>query len=413
MSRTKKNALLESLRPGGAMASGIKLRSDRLLVSLARPDMVQEVRERYGRFVRDRVDPGAYARDRSAKPFSRDVLEGAADLGLMGFMMPEAVGGEQRDWHHWALVLHELAYMSADTAFPMLLAYCGTVTRLLYETHRPDLIDRYVLPMVKGRCIGGFAWSEGGDPFSLRTTLAKEGDAYVLCGSKSPLTNGLLADVALTFARNVETGNVVGVLVERADQGVHVAPAPGRGLRAGGMAEWRFDQVTLPEERIFVHSDGDAFAQRFFNERRLEMCCWVLGRMRSLFERCVNDLSGGIRFRRLDPQEIDSAIGKMFMGLETSRLLLASVLERVDRGEYDWKWNPPLSVLKHHVIAQASELCGSIQYLAGGYAAIGSGPYERHIRDLESLKPIAGTMATLAVDLGGLVVDEMQQNRTQ
>jgi alkylation response protein AidB-like acyl-CoA dehydrogenase len=387
-------------------------REDRLLVSLARPDMVREVAQRYGEFLKKRVDPGAHERDRQAAPFSRDLLEEAGELGLMGYMMPTEIGGQGQNWHNWGLVLHELCYLCADTSLPMLLAYCGTVTKLLYETGRPDLIERYVKPMVRGQCIGGFAWSEGRDVFAFRTVLRKRGNSYVLTGAKGPIANGLIADVVMTFAKSEETGDIVGVLVERDDRGLEVTPAPAMGLRASGMAKWSFNEVPLPAERIFVSSDGVSYAQRFFNERRLEMCCWALGRMRSLLESCLRDLSSRIRYGLplTEMQTIQATAGRMYIGLETSRLVLGKVLDRIDRGEYDWLWDPRLSVLKHHVIDEALRLCRSIQDISGGYAVFEQGPYERHIRDLQCLNPIAGTMATLAVDLGVLVIDEALRN---
>ena len=69
------------------------------------------------------------------------------------------------------------------------------------------------------------------------------------------------------------------------------------GLRSAGLASWAFSSVRLGPERVLVQADGLSYAQRFLNERRLEMCCWALGRMRSLFEAVTMDLSTRIRFR--------------------------------------------------------------------------------------------------------------------
>jgi alkylation response protein AidB-like acyl-CoA dehydrogenase len=99
----------------------------------------------------------------------------------------------------------------------------------------------------------------------------------------------------------------------------------------------------------------------------------------------------------------------MYVGLETSRIVVAHALERIERDEYDWLWDPPLVVLKGHVIEQALQLCRTIQDVAGGYAVFEQAPYERHIRDLMCLNPIAGTLMTLAVDLGGLAAAEVQR----
>jgi len=293
----------------------------------------------------------------------------------------------------------------------MLLAYCGTVTKLLWETKRADLIDRYVRPMASGECFGGFAWSEGNDPFSFTTTLKRDGAGWVLDGRKCPIADGQIADVVMTFAKNAATGDLTTVLVERGDRGVEIAPYNAMGLRSAGLASWAFSRVRLGPERVLVQADGLSYAQRFLNERRLEMCCWALGRMRSLFEAVTMDLSTRIRFRLplIEMQTIQAAVGKMYVGLETSRIVIAHALERIERDEYDWLWDPPLVVLKAHVIEQALQLCRTIQDVAGGYAVFEQAPYERHIRDLMCLNSIAGTLMTLAVDLGGLAAAEVQR----
>lgn len=390
-------------------------RSDGLLRSLSRPERVTEVQNRFGKFIAEQVNPGVEERDRKGAPIPREVFRGAGALGLTGFTAPREVGGQARSWPDWGLVLHEISYICTDTCFPMVLAYCGTITKLLHETGRTDLIERYVKPMVRGACLGGFAWSEGNDAFSFRTTLKRTGDGYVLNGFKNPIANGLIAQVSMTFAKSEETGDIVVVLVEQTDLGVEVVPFNAMGLRTSGMAGWRFTDVKLAKERVLQEVDGVSYAQRFLNERRLEMCCWTLGRMRTLFESCTNDVNNRQRYNLplSEMQTVQATLGKMYIGMETSRVLLANVLSRIGRGGYDWLWDPPLAVLKCHVVEQALQMCRHIQDITGGYGVFDKAPYERHIRDLQCLNPIAGTMMTLMVDLGVLTADEVRRNEVK
>jgi alkylation response protein AidB-like acyl-CoA dehydrogenase len=82
-----------------------------------------------------------------------------------------------------------------------MLAYCGTVTKLLWETKRADLIDRYVRPMASGECFGGFAWSEGTTPFRSQPAEARW-SRWVLDGRKCPIADGQIAELVMTFAKN-------------------------------------------------------------------------------------------------------------------------------------------------------------------------------------------------------------------
>jgi len=386
-------------------------RSHRMLNPLSPDTLATEVRRRFGDFIAQRIDPGTVERDRMATPLTREMLQEAGRLGLMGFNVPESIGGQGRSWAEWGYVLHEIGYLSEDAALPMLLAYCGTLTKLLYESGREDLIDRYARPMAQGKRIGGFGWSEGRDAFSFITTLRRTGSDYVLNGQKIPIANALIADTFMIFARSEETSDVVAVLVERDDPGVEVVPFSAMGLRASGMGRVLFKDVRLPPERVLVEADGLSYGQRFLNERRLEMPCWALGRMRRLFELCVHELANRVRFKLplTEMQTIQAAIGRMYVGVETSRIVVKSVLERVATEEYDALWDPPLALTKSHVIEQALQMCRTVQDILGGAGVFEDYPFERHIRDLTCLNPIAGTLATLQVDLGILSAAEVER----
>jgi alkylation response protein AidB-like acyl-CoA dehydrogenase len=404
----------EAAEAGAAGDSLAGRPAERLILSLAPRAIVDEVGARFGAFVRQEIDPGAAARDRTAQPISRELLRQAGALGLLGFTIPTAAGGAGRSWREWAWVLHELGYRAADTAFPMLLAYLGTLTKMLHDTGRPDLIERYVRPMVRGERLGGFAWSEGRDPFAFRTRAERTASGgYVLDGMKGPIANALIADVFMVFARDTLTSDVVVVLVESDDPGVTITPHPATGLRASGMGRLALAGVAIPAERVLVTADGLSYGQRFLNERRLEMPCWALGRMRALLETCVAELADRIRYGLplSEMQTVQAAIGRMFAGVETSRLVLDGVLQRVGQGLHDPLWDAPLALAKYHVIHEALALCRTLQDVLGGAAVLEADPYERPIRDLSCLNAIAGTLATLEVDLGVLTVADVMIHR--
>jgi alkylation response protein AidB-like acyl-CoA dehydrogenase len=160
---------------------------------------------------------------------------------------------------------------------------------------------------------------------------------------------------------------------------------------------------------VLVEADGLSYGQRFLNERRLEMPCWALGRMRTLFDDCVRDLSRRHRYRQpvAEMQAVQAAIGRMAVSLETSRIVVSHMLERIDREEHEKTWDAPLAVSKCHVIGEALKLCRTIQDITGGAAVFEHCAYERHVRDLMCLNPIAGTVATLEVDLGILATADV------
>ncbi len=393
-----------------------------MLRSLAPEPFAREMRDRFGAFLDERVSPGAAERDRACRPISRELLREAGDLGLLGFTMPAAVGGGGRTRREWGLVLHEIGYRCDDTSFPMLLAYCATVTKMLHETGRSDLLSRYVAPMVRGERLGGFGWSEGHDPFSFETIArpcdpsqpSPSGSAagdYVLSGEKVPIANGLIGDVFMIFAKHAVTGDVVCLLVERDDPGVEITPYAAVGLRAAGMARVRLRDVRVPGWRVLRDCDALSYGQRFLNDRRLEMPCWALGRMRAMFETCARDLGKRVRYGLplTEMQTIQAAFGRMFIGLEASRLVVQATLEGAEGDAFDPLWHPLLAVGKSVVVEHALAMCRTVQDITGGAGVFDLGPYERTIRDLQCLNPIAGTLMTLQVDLGILALAEVRR----
>jgi alkylation response protein AidB-like acyl-CoA dehydrogenase len=389
----------------------VSISSQRLLGSLAPESIVHEVHRTLAPWLEQRVSPGAAERDRTGTPFSRELLREAGELGLLGFTVPREVGGAGRSWREWGWFLHEIAYLCSDTSLPMLLAYCGTLIKLLHESGRPELVDRYVRPMTRGERLPGFCWSEGRDALSFRTTLRRSAHGFVLAGEKLPIADGMLADVFLVFARSEETGDVVAVLVERGDPGVETTPYLATGLRAAGMARLRMHAVELPADRVLVANDGLSFGQRFLNDRRLEMPCWALGRMRALCETAVHELAQRVRYGLpvTEMQAVQATIGRMVVSIESSRLVIANALEHIAGQAHDPYWDPPLALTKLHVVEQALVVCRALQDILGGAAVFEAGPYERTIRDLSCLNPIAGTLATLQVDLGIRAITEIEQ----
>jgi acyl-CoA dehydrogenase len=230
---------------------------------------------------------------------------------------------------------------------------------------------------------------------------------------KGPIANALIADVFMVFARDTLSSDVVVVLVESNDPGVTITPHPATGLRASGMGRLALARVAIPAERVLVTADGLSYGQRFLNERRLEMPCWALGRMRALLETCVAELTDRIRYGLplTEMQTVQAAIGRMFAGVETSRLVLDGVLQRIGQGLHDPLWDAPLALAKYHVIHEALALCRTLQDVLGGAAVLEAEAYERPIRDLSCLNAIAGTLATLEVDLGVLTVADVMIHR--
>jgi alkylation response protein AidB-like acyl-CoA dehydrogenase len=152
-------------------------------------------------FSRKVIAIGAAERDRT-KTFPAENLKKMAELGLMGMMVPPEYGGEGTDTVSYVLALAEIAYSCASTAVVMSVhnsIVCESVQ--FYGTR--DQKDRFLKPLATGQIIGAFALTEahaGSDPAAQSTLALRDGDAYILTGSKRFTTTGQNAGVVMELA---------------------------------------------------------------------------------------------------------------------------------------------------------------------------------------------------------------------
>lgn len=255
------------------------------------------------------------------------------------------------------------------------------------------------------------AYTEGADPFSFRTRARAVTGGYRLSGEKTWIAGGMIADAVITFAAGPD-GDLMAFLVERGDAGVSFAPRDLMGMRSLGVASMQLRDVFVPPDRLLIARDALTAAQRFFNERRLTMPCGALGRMRRLFELCVEELSQRMRYRLpvTEMQAVQSRLGQCYVAIETARTVLYDAIERAaDGAGVDPVWDVAITTSKYYVVQQAEAVTRGLAHVLGGAAYDRSQPYERGLRDLHAFLHLAGTQATLEVDLGVKAIAEVEQ----
>jgi alkylation response protein AidB-like acyl-CoA dehydrogenase len=369
-----------------------------------------QARERWGELIRELVNPGAAERYRAGSPIPNEVFRQSAQQGLLAYSLPTELGGAGADAFEWGLVLEELGYLCEDGSFPFFLGLRATVAATLYESNRPDIVDRYARPMALGERFGSFAFSDGTDPFSFRTIACQARDgSYVLDGEKQFTTGGLTADCYLVYAQEERTGDILVFIVERDDAGVTLGPLDLHGYRTAGLCALRLDDVRVPAERVLVAADGLSHAQNFLNRRRILLCCGPVGRMRAMWEACVNHLHSTIRYGRplTDMQATQAAIGRMTASVQACRAVLHTALARQGAEDSDPLWDPAVTAAKYFITEQVNAFCADLFRLTGGFgyrADTGFGAFQR---DVAALFSGGGAQGTLEVDLGIMAIERV------
>ena len=373
--------------------------------------IAREVKERFGAFFRETINPSAAFRDQTYSTFDKKTLYEMGQLGLIGFTADKSIGGQGRSWEEWGHALEEIGYLADDSGLPMLLSYRETANNLVHHSGlqgRPHLIERYAKPAVRGEAFIGWLYTEEKDILNLETSVIRRNGRYILNGHKTASTGGMSCTSWIVYAATEDGSDTMALMVERDDPGVTVSPLRSLGLRSIGLAELTFQDVELGEDRIVAPADGLSHGQIFINERRVTGAAWLLGRMQALIEKVIEDTLPKIRFNR-KLSEFDTfkaGIGRMQMAVERARSTAYRVFERVEaeRETKGYLHDSLVSIGKYLSTEAAIEVADIAQRLTGGHGYFEPYGIDRYLRDFYGLVPIVGGQIAIETEIGGRVI---------
>jgi acyl-CoA dehydrogenase len=368
-------------------------------------DIRADVTDRFGRFLTDSIAPGAVERDRTGLPIPRELLGEAATLGLLRQTLPLEAGGEGADALRRGVTLELVSYLGLDQSFSLLIGLFEEISQDIALSGRPELVDRYADPLVRGDLLGAFGYSDGTDPFSFKSTARPVDGGYELAGYKSMVTGAALADLFVVYVA-IENGDLGAFIVERSDPGVTVTPRAVSGVRAAGIGSLTLEAVRVPAWRVLYEEDGLSHAQRFLNSRRALHSSTQVGGMHALLDRTIAKLHSTIRYGAplTDASNVQASLGRMYAALETARSVTYHALSRSSSGVADAYFDPVISAAKHTVTELSIRMAIDALRLTGGDGYASENHFERWLRDFTGLLAGAGAQDTLEMNLGTLAV---------
>ena len=265
--------------------------------------------------------------------------------------------------------------------------------------------QRFLPAMAQGKAIGCFGLTEpeaGSDPGSMRTRAVRDGDAWVLDGSKAWITNGTVADVAVVWAKTGEGGpdSVRGFLVEKGMPGFVAKEIPGKlSLRASWTAELSFTEVRVPDRNVLPGVQGMRGPLSCLNNARAGIAFAVTGAAIACFE--------AARGYALQRRQFDRPIASFQLTQEK----LADMLERIVQAQLlglrllrlkdEGKVTPVLvSLAKRANVRSALEIARSARTILGANGITDDFPPLRHALNLESVLTYEGTHEVHTLVLG-------------
>ena len=355
--------------------------------------MIQTMAREFSRKV---VALTAAERDRT-KEFPVENLKKMGKLGLMGMMIPFEYEGSGADTVSYVLALSEIAYSCASTAVVMSVhnsIVCESIYRLGTEHQK----ETYLKPLARGDIIGAFAMTEphaGSDPVGQSTTAVRDGDSYILNGSKRFITSGSNAGLTIVTAVTDETKRHHGIsafLVEKGTPGFTVGNAEDKmGLCASDTTDLIFNDCRVPVENL-LGSVGDGFkiAMQALDSGRIGIAAQSLGVAQAALDAAVKYARKREQFGQPISkfQGLRWIMADMATEIEAARQLMLSAAAMKDQGV---NYTAQASMAKLFASEMVNRVTAKALQIHGGYGFIKDYPVERFYRDARVFTIYEGT----------------------
>jgi hypothetical protein len=350
-------------------------------------------------FAREKIEPFAAEWDRT-KHFPRDVIDAMGKLGFLGMCAPEEYDGMGLDALTYLMVLEEVA--AADAAIAVSMGIHNAIpTTMLVKHGTPAQKERWLRRMARGEILAGFALSEadaGSDPASLRAQGVRDGNGWVLSGSKAWASNAGTADLMMIMVRT-DTAQA-----RRGAKGIStfIVPTdakgyrPGKpedkmGLRASNTAAIVLEDLRLPGDALLGDEGmGFVYAMEGLDAGRLGIGAQAVGIARRALEHSIKYCAERRQFGKAiqDFQAVQFKLADMATRIEAARALAHRAAARKDAGD---DVTQLASMAKLFASETAMWVTTQAIQLFGGYGYMRDFPVEKLFRDAKVTEIYEGT----------------------
>lgn len=319
--------------------------------------------------------------------FPREVFTKLGELGLMGVVWPTEYGGSGMSTLDYAVVIEELSRVDAGVALSV-AAHNSLCSGHIYLAGSEEQKKKYLTPLAKGEKIGAWGLTEnsaGSDAGGTKTVAVKDGDHWVLNGSKTFITNGRLADVAVAMAVTDKTKGKKGIsafVVERGTPGFRAGKKEDKlGVRSSDTSELVFEDCRIPAANL-LGAEGMGFIDtlRILDRGRIGIAAFSLGIAQAALEASMTYARGRKQFGHAiaEFQAIQFKIADMAVKVDAARLLCHRAASLRDAGK---EHTTESSMAKLYASEIAVEVALEAIQIHGGYGYIKEYPVERYLRD--------------------------------
>ena len=323
------------------------------------------------------------------REFPHEVVKKLGEMGLLGVIFPESLGGAGMGYVEYVLAIEELSRVDGSVGI-IVAAHNSLCTNHIMLAGNDEQRKRWIPKLASGQWLGAWGLTEpgsGSDAGGARTTAVRKGDCWVLNGSKTFITNGGYADCAVVLAvtdkEKGTRGGISGFVVEKGTHGFR----PGRkenklGLRASDTSELIFEDCEIPAENM-VGKEGDGFkdAMRVLDGGRISIAALSLGMARGALDAAKKYAQERRQFGKAisEFQAIQFKLANMATELDAAWLLTMRAAQMKDAGK---KVTMESAMAKLYASEAACRICDEGLQIHGGYGFIKDYPAEKFYRDV-------------------------------
>ncbi|GEC91401.1 acyl-CoA dehydrogenase [Brevibacillus formosus] len=362
-------------------------------------------------FAENQVAPTAAERDEE-ECFDRSIFEQMAELGLTGIPWPEQYGGAGADYLSYVIAVEELSRVDASIGVT-LSAHVSLASWPIYKFGTEEQKQKFLRPLAEGKKMGAYCLTEAGsgsDSAGMRTTAVRDGDHYILNGTKIFITNAGEAEIYIVFAvtqPELKHKGITAFIVEKGMDGFTMGKKEKKlGIRSSPTLAVNFEDVRVPvENRLGEEGQGFKIAMMTLDGGRNGIAAQALGIAQGAYEHARNYAKERNQFGKpiASLQAIQFKLADMATKIEASRLLTYQAAWLEDQG---LPYGKASAMSKVFAGDTAMEVTTEAVQVFGGYGYTREYPVERFMRDAKITQIYEGTNEIQRVVISNFLLKE-------
>lgn len=369
----------------------------------------EDIRKMVREYAEKALAPTATERDEK-ELFVREIFDEMGQLGILGLPYPEEYGGAGSDFLNYAIAVEEISRACASTGIG-LSVHVSLCSWPIFKYGTEEQKQKYLRPLAEGTKLGGFGLTEpnaGTDASAGSTVAVKDGDSYILNGTKVFNTNGGEAEIEVVFAATDKAAGLKGIsafIVEKGTPGFTYGKKEIKmGIRASVQRELIFENCRIPAANL-LGKEGAGFkiAMSTLDGGRIGVAAQALGIAQSALEHAIKYSKERVQFGKpiASNQAIAFMIADMALKVEAARLL---VYRAAYHKSHDLPYAKEAAMAKKFASDAAMEVTTNAVQIFGGYGFSREYPVERLMRDAKITQIYEGTNQVQQMVISGSVL---------